>query len=161
MLETVLRIGLVHGEVWVTPPITGVAFWLSPEYPIVTEVDRDAAGWRAVGEAWGAEAFTRFRAFAADIGDVLASCVAESHWCLAWLCVDPGQQGQGIGSTLVRHMTARADRERLSCQLFTANLHNVPIYERLDFRVEQETILPRSGPRIWVMARQPEVETVG
>ena len=31
MMEMFLRIGLAHGEVWVTPPpITGVACWLSP-----------------------------------------------------------------------------------------------------------------------------------
>src|SRR6476469_8874830 len=37
MLETVLRIGLKHGEVWVTPPpIAGVACWISPTHPTVT-----------------------------------------------------------------------------------------------------------------------------
>lgn len=159
MLETVLRIGLKHGEVWVTPPpIAGVACWISPTHPTVTAADRDAAGWREVGAAWGAEAFTRYQAFAADVADVFGPLAAEPHWYLAWLCVEPGQQGRGIGSTLMRHMTARADAERMSCQLFTSAPRNVPTYERLGFRVMQETILPRSGLRIWVMARQPGVD---
>src|SRR5262245_18509977 len=33
-----LRIGLVHGEVWVTPPpIRGVASWLAPTHPALTQ----------------------------------------------------------------------------------------------------------------------------
>ncbi len=113
MMETVLRIGLAHGEVWVTPPIAGVACWISPAHPTVTAADRDAAGWRAVGAAWGAEAFARYQAFAADVAEVFGRLAAEPHWYLAWLCVEPGQLGRGFGSTLVRHMTTRTDAERV------------------------------------------------
>lgn len=156
MLETVLRIGLTHGEVWVTPPpIAGVACWILPARPIVTTEDRDAAGWREVGAEWGAAAFARYQVFAADVAGVLGALGAEPHWYLAWLCVEPSQQGRGIGSTLVRHMTARADAERVSCQLFTAAPRNVPTYEHLGFRVTEEAVLPRAGLRIWVMERQP------
>jgi hypothetical protein len=41
MMETTLRIGLAHGEVWTTPPpIAGVAAWMSPSHPKITEEDR-------------------------------------------------------------------------------------------------------------------------
>ena len=54
MMEMFLRIGLAHGEVWVTPPpIRGVACWLSPAHLTITQEDRNAAGWRGVGAAWG------------------------------------------------------------------------------------------------------------
>ena len=54
MMEMFLRIGLAHGEVWVTPPpIRGVACWLSPAHPTITAEDRNAAGWSGVGAAWG------------------------------------------------------------------------------------------------------------
>jgi hypothetical protein len=33
----------------------------------------------------------------------------QPHWHLAWLGVEPGHQGQGIRSILVRQMTTRAD----------------------------------------------------
>jgi GNAT superfamily N-acetyltransferase len=162
MLATVLRIGLTHGEVTQTsPPITGVACWISPAHPTVTAADRDAAGWREAGAAWGAEAFARFQAFAADVAELLAPVGVEPHWYLAWLCVEPSQQGRGIGGTLVRHMTARTDAERVSCQLFTAAPRNVPTYEHLGFRVLQARTLPRAGLRIWVMARQPGVDAAG
>ena len=54
MMEMFLRLGLAHGEVWVTPPpITGVACWLSPAHLTITAEDRNAAGWSGVGAAWG------------------------------------------------------------------------------------------------------------
>src|SRR5688500_2675363 len=112
MMASLLRIGLAQGEVWATPaPITGVAFWLSPVHPMITDEARDAAGGQEVGAAWGPEAFARFKAFAADLGDVAGSLSVEPHWHLAWLCVEPSQQGRGIGSALVRQVTTRADAE--------------------------------------------------
>jgi ribosomal protein S18 acetylase RimI-like enzyme len=155
MMETSLRIGLVHGEVWTTPlPIAGVAVWQSPSHPKITEEDRDAAGWREVGVAWGTEAFARFQQFAADMRDLPAE---EPHWHLNWLCVEPDHQGQGIGSTLVRQMTARVGAEGLGCHLFTFAQHNVAIYEHLGFGVAADTILPRTGLRLWTMVRSPAV----
>ena len=156
MMDTALRIGLAHGEVWsTTPPITGVAAWLPPAHPTVTEEERDAAGWRAVGTAWGAEAVDRYQAFATDLGEVTESLAREPRWHLSWLGVAPDQQGRGIGSSLVRPVTTRADAQGVACELFTLAARNVAIYERLGFRVTRETILPRSGLRLWVMARQP------
>ena len=159
MMASLLRIGLAQGEVWVTPPpITGVAFWLSPVHPMITDEDRDAAGWQEVGAAWGPEAFARFKAFATDLGEVAGSLSVEPHWHLAWLCVEPSQQGRGIGSALVRQVTNRADAEGVSCTLFTFTPRNVPIYEHLGFQVTLDTTLPRSGLRLWVMAHPPRVK---
>jgi ribosomal protein S18 acetylase RimI-like enzyme len=161
MMTSLLRIGLAQGEVWATPPpITGVAFWLSPVHPMITDEDRDAAGWQEVGAAWGPEAFARFKAFATDLGEVARSLSVEPHWHLAWLCVEPSQQGRGIGSTLVRQVTNRADAEGVSCTLFTFTPRNVPIYEHLGFRVMRATNLPRSALRLWVMARPPHGQSL-
>jgi GNAT superfamily N-acetyltransferase len=155
MLETSLRIGLTHGEVWTTPPpIAGVAAWMSPSHPKITEEDRDAAGWREVGASWGAEAFARFQEFATDMRDLPTQ---EPHWHLNWLGVEPSRQGQGIGSTLVRQMTFRADVESVACHLFTFAPQNVAIYAHLGFDVTTDTILPRTGLRLWMMVRSPAV----
>lgn len=159
MMKMFLRIGLAHGEVWVTPPpIRGVACWLSPAHPTITEEDRAAAGWKEVGAAWGREAVDRYQAFIGDRDNAVGSLAPESHWHLAWLGVEPGQQGQGIGSTLVRQMTTRADAEGIACWLFTFAWRNVPIYEHLGFHVTLDTNLPSSGLRLWVMARPPLVQ---
>jgi GNAT superfamily N-acetyltransferase len=57
--------------------------------------------------------------------------------------VEPGQQGRGIASALVRHVIARADAEGVACQLFTFAPRHVPIYGHLGFGVTRETTLPR------------------
>ena len=158
MMEMFLRIGLAHGEVWVTPPpIRGVACWLSPAHPTITAEDRNAAGWSRVGAAWGREAVDRYQAFIGDRDGAVGSLAPESHWHLAWLGVETGHQGQGIGSTLMRQMTTRADAERMACWLFTFAPRNVPIYKHLGFRVTRDTNLPHSSLRLWVMVRPPLV----
>jgi ribosomal protein S18 acetylase RimI-like enzyme len=158
LMAMFLRLGLAHGEVWVTPPpIRGVACWLSPAHPTITAEDRNAAGWSGVGAAWGREAVDRFQAFIGDRDGAVGALAPGPHWQLAWLGVEPGQQGRGIGSTLVRQMTTRADAEGVACQLFTFASRNVPIYEHLGFHVTLDTNLPSSGLRLWVMARPPRV----
>jgi ribosomal protein S18 acetylase RimI-like enzyme len=154
MMEMFLRLGLAHGEVWVTPPpIKGVACWLSPAHPPITEEVRNAAGWQEVGAALGGAAVDRFRAFLSDRDRAVSSLAPQPHWHLTWLGVEPGHQGQGIGSTLVRQMTSRADAEGTACWLFTFASRNLPVYEHLGFQVKLDTLLPTSGLRLWVMAR--------
>jgi GNAT superfamily N-acetyltransferase len=154
LMAMFLRLGLAHGEVWVTPPpITGVACWLSPAHSTISEEDRIAAGWRDVQAAWGREAADRYRVFVGDRDGAVGSLAPQPHWHLAWLGVEPGHQGQGIGSTLVRRMTDRADAEGVACWLFTFARRNVPVYEHLGFHVSLDTDLPSSGLRLWVMAR--------
>ena len=160
MMEMFLRIGLAHGEVWVTPPpIRGVASWLSPAHPTITAEEREAAGWQEVAAALGREAVDRFQAFINDRDGAVGSLAPEPHWHLTWLGVEPGHQGQGIGSTLVRQMTTRAEAEGMACWLFTFAPRNVPIYERLGFHVTLDTRLPASGIRLWVMAHLPRVQS--
>jgi GNAT superfamily N-acetyltransferase len=159
MMEMFLRLGLAHGEVWVTPPpIRGVACWLPPAHPAITEEDRNAAGWQEVGDALGREAVDRFQAFVGDRDAAMGSLAAEPHWHLTWLGVEPGHQGQGIGSTLVRQLTTGADAEGTACWLFTFAARNVPVYEHLGFHVTLDRTLPSSGLRLWVMARPPHVQ---
>ena len=158
MMQFVLRIGLAHGEVWTTPPpITGVASWISPDHPAVTQADRETAGFAEVRATWGPEAIARFYDIGADVGEAESLAPAEPHWYLHWLGTEPSAQGRGIGSTLVRQMTARADAEDVACQLLNFVSRNVPIYEHLGFRVILDTVLSRTGLRLWVMARQPPV----
>ncbi len=160
LMEMFVRIALAHGEVWVTPPpIRGVACWLSPAHSTVTAEERNAAGWREVQAAWGREAVDRYYAFIGDRDSAVGSLAPQPHWHLAWLGVEPGHQGQGIGSALVRQMTTRAGAEGMASWLFTFAPRNVPVYEHLGFRVTLETTLPASGLRLWVMAHPPRTQS--
>jgi GNAT superfamily N-acetyltransferase len=159
MMAMFLRLGLAHGEVWVTPPpIRGVACWLSPAHPTLSQEDREAAGWREVAAAWGRAAADRYQAFVSDMAGAVGSLAPQPHWHLAWLGIEPGHQGRGIGSALVRQMTTRADAEGTACWLFTFAPRNVPVYEHLGFHVTLETPLPASGLRLWVMAHPPRLQ---
>ena len=88
----------------------------------------------------------------------MGSLAPESHWQLAWPGSMPSHHGRGIGSTLVRQMTTRADAEGDACWLFTFTPRNVPIYEHLGFQVTLETTFPSSGLRLWVMAHPPRLQ---
>jgi ribosomal protein S18 acetylase RimI-like enzyme len=158
-MEMFLRIGVAHGEVWMMPPpIRGVATWLSPAHSTITAENLEAAGWREVEAAWGRRAADRLQVFLGESDGAVESLAPQPHWHLAWLGVEPGQQGQGIGSTLVRHMTTRADAEGMACWLFTFAARNGPIYEHLGFHVMLDKNLPSSGLRLWVMAHQPPAQ---
>jgi ribosomal protein S18 acetylase RimI-like enzyme len=118
MMPSVLCIGLTHGEVWSTPqPITGIASWISPAHLTVTQADREAAGFANVRASWGPEAVARFDDVRADVGEAESLAAAEPHWYLHWHGTEPSVQGRGIGSTLVRQVTTRADAEGVACQL--------------------------------------------
>jgi ribosomal protein S18 acetylase RimI-like enzyme len=158
LMQSVLRIGLTRGEVWTTPPpITGVASWISPAHPVVSQADREAAGFAEVRASWGPEAVARFYDVGADVAEAESLAPAEPHWYLHWLGIEPSAQGQGIGSTLVRQVFARADAEDVACQLLNFVPRNIPIYRHLGFRVILDTVLSRTGLRLWVMARPPLV----
>ena len=73
---------------------------------------------------------------------------------LGLLAVEPGLQGRGVGSALLRHGLARADADGLGAYLETGTLENVAFYERFGFRVIG-TIEPRTAPMHWAMWRQP------
>ncbi len=78
---------------------------------------------------------------------------AEPHYYLEYIGVEPEYQGQGLGSAILRHVTARADEEKAGCFLETASPQNVPLYQRFGFRVtDKKEII---GLPAWFMWRDP------
>lgn len=77
------------------------------------------------------------------------------HLYLAVLGVDPSRQGSGLGTALLEPGLARCDREAIPAFLETAKERNVAYYERFGFRVTDCVKLPRGGPPIWLMWRDP------
>lgn len=80
---------------------------------------------------------------------------APPHLYLAVLGVDPSAQGQGLGSALIAPGLARADEERWPVMLETANPDNLTFYARHGFAVIRRIDLPRGGPPVWLMWREP------
>jgi ribosomal protein S18 acetylase RimI-like enzyme len=78
-----------------------------------------------------------------------------AHYYLAVLGVEPELQGRGFGSTLMRPVLNRCDRERIPAYLESSKRRNVVLYERHGFRVVEELKLPKDGPPLWRMWREP------
>jgi GNAT superfamily N-acetyltransferase len=78
-----------------------------------------------------------------------------SHYYLAVLGVEPGFQGRGFGGALMQPVLTRCDREGIPAYLESTKRRNVVLYERHGFRVVEELSLPKDGPPIWRMWRDP------
>jgi GNAT superfamily N-acetyltransferase len=79
----------------------------------------------------------------------------ERHLYLAVLGTEPDRQGEGIGSALLGPGLALCDREGIPAYLESSKERNVAFYSRFGFRVTEEIRLPRGGPPVWLMWREP------
>jgi GNAT superfamily N-acetyltransferase len=77
------------------------------------------------------------------------------HWYLAVLGTEPDAQGKGHGSAVLQPVLERCDREGEPAYLESSKEKNIPFYERHGFKVTEEIALPKGGPPIWGMWRDP------
>jgi GNAT superfamily N-acetyltransferase len=78
------------------------------------------------------------------------------HWYLSGIGTDPPVQGTGVGGELMRSRLARCDAAGMPAYLESSKERNVPFYERHGFRVSGELSIPRGGPTLWLMWRDPQ-----
>ncbi|CAA9529859.1 MAG: Acetyltransferase, GNAT family [uncultured Solirubrobacteraceae bacterium] len=79
----------------------------------------------------------------------------EPHYYLNVLGVSPEAQGTGLGTRLIAPMLERCDREGVPAYLESSKERNLVFYERHGFRVTGEVMMPRGGPKLWLMWRAP------
>lgn len=141
---------------WTTDDHAGAAIWIPPgraasgligQLRLVPALAR-LTGWR------------RLRATSSALEELERRrhrhC-AGPHWYLSALGVEPGRQGEGIGSALVAPVLAAADVEVVPCYLETAVGRNVLLYERLGFDVVEELVLQGTDVHGWLMLRPASV----
>jgi ribosomal protein S18 acetylase RimI-like enzyme len=77
----------------------------------------------------------------------------KAHFYLEYLGVEPECQGKGFGSSILQHLSAKADEQGVGCYLENANPRNLAFYQRFGFQVihEKEII----GIPSWFMWRPP------
>jgi GNAT superfamily N-acetyltransferase len=83
----------------------------------------------------------------------------QPHWYLAFVGVDPGLQGRGLGAEVLRPVLDRADAEGTLCYLETPFRQTHGFYGRLGFELTRE-LQPDETPfeapaPVWTMSRSP------
>jgi ribosomal protein S18 acetylase RimI-like enzyme len=70
-------------------------------------------------------------------------------------------QGAGLGSSMVRALAGRCDREAAWLYLETATERNARFYERFGFRLLDKIVLPQIDLPMWELARAPGAKMAG
>lgn len=153
-----VRSAEIDGLVETTPRLAAVSLWFPPGY-------RPRIG-TYLRVSWLVGKMLR-SATPTQIGSALAwlsrweqrrvELVAEPHWYLEAVGVDPHRQRFGVGPALVQHGLARADRDGVATYLETKTDENVSPYRKLGFEVIHYTP-PEEEPLavpVWRMLRRP------
>jgi ribosomal protein S18 acetylase RimI-like enzyme len=135
-----------HGAAHVADDFLGGALWLPPGVGTDDEALMKLFS-ETVAEPTRSEAF-------AILEQVSAAHPAEPHWHLAFVGVDPRQQGKGIGAALLRYALAHIDEQGLHSYLESSNPANISLYQRHGFEVIREIRVGGSPPVI-PMVRVP------
>ena len=159
IFSVALRYALRYGEVTTTPEGTGAACWLPPESTTVSIKRLLRIGIVATTFQMGRLSVLRRMNSAEDyMRRIHEQCIAQPHWYLWVLGVEPERQGQGIGGRLLRAGLERADVSGLPCYLETMNPGNVPLYQKFGFRIAHEGEIPGNGVHMWSMIRPARTE---
>lgn len=88
-------------------------------------------------------------------GELIEEMLPDApHFYLMVLAVEPGRQGRGIGSRILREILAEADEASLPAYLETSKPSNLKLYRRHGFEVTR-TLYLEGGPPMWSMRREP------
>jgi ribosomal protein S18 acetylase RimI-like enzyme len=84
----------------------------------------------------------------------------EPHWYLPMIGVDPGKQGRGYGSALLKYSLELCDRDGKLAYLEASSTKSIPLYERHGFELVG-TIQVGKSPPLFPMLRKPRRLSVG
>jgi ribosomal protein S18 acetylase RimI-like enzyme len=101
--------------------------------------------WLGLGAMWRGTRLLR------TVQRIHSRSVSGDHWYLLALGVHPQHQGQGWGSTLLRHGLARAQSLQLPTYLETTNQRNLAFYQQHGFKLVGQRPVARDGPMVWGM----------
>lgn len=78
----------------------------------------------------------------------------QKYIYLMTLGVDPGFQGKGIGTKMLKALLEHADNEGLVIYLETATEQNIKFYEKYGFKIMKKVIHPVINVPQWCMVRE-------
>jgi GNAT superfamily N-acetyltransferase len=155
MFTTLARYDYLFGRVDRLDGFGAVATWLGPEHGAETPQRLSEAGFDQLPDQVGGAPLDRLSAFYAVVEEAHRHAVAEPHWYLRLIGVEPTQQGRGLGSMLLRHGLSRAHESGNGCFLETFQERNVPFYLSHGFQLVIDQTEPASGIRVWGFLRPP------
>jgi GNAT superfamily N-acetyltransferase len=141
---------LAHDEVWTTADLQGAALWAPPEKwrrPPQVMIRTAPVMLRALG--------VRVRSAFAALSVIERNHPPGPHYYLGGLGTAPAAQGTGVGSAVLAPVIERCDREGIGAYLESSKERNLAFYARHGFEVTREIRLPRGGPPLWLMWREP------
>jgi ribosomal protein S18 acetylase RimI-like enzyme len=155
--EALIGFALVYGEAWTTPEVSGIACWLPPGSSTITLWQMVRTGFALPLAVLRFERGARRRAMDlfAYTDRIHNRVMPGRHWYLQALGVEPASQGQGVGSSLIQPVLARADAAGLPCYLETETERNVTFYRKHGFEVKTAERFAGHGPMLWTMTRAP------
>jgi GNAT superfamily N-acetyltransferase len=146
-----IRQRMRHPGCWTAHAHEGAALWAPPGTWKVGARDGMVQGWPLVKASRGRSLLRILSMF-----EVEKVHPRQPHWYLAVLGTDPEHQGKGVGAALLAPILERCDAEGIPAYLESSKLANVPYYERFGFRVQREITIPRGGPTMPLMWREPQ-----
>ncbi len=151
MWRLVVPLFLPYNEAYVTDDGSGAALWLPPgvQRDMLPGLDTLWNGLRR----FGLGAFFRCFQFMSTLEKYHPR---EPHYYLFAIGVRCGSRGRGIGSALLHHVLQKCDQQKVGAYLESSNARNMSLYQRHGFEVQRTIKLPRSGPALSLMYRQPQ-----
>lgn len=119
------------GTAWCSDEGAAVAMWLPPG---VTPDDETI-----VDVLTGTVEVAKHQDMYAALDQMGRAHPNVQHWYLAWLAVEPGAQGRGLGADLLTRCLAVVDAQHQPAYLETPNPRTVPFYARHGFARVGET----------------------
>ncbi len=158
LFGAVLGYSLVYGLVHTTPAVEGAACWLVPGNTEITlwRILRTGLGLQRAVSRFNAKARREFLAILAYTDEIHKHKAPGPHWYLWALGVEPGRQGQGIGSRLIQPVLTQADKHGVPCYLETMAASNLAFYQKRGFKVVSDGLVPNQEIRIWTMLRKAQ-----
>lgn len=152
-----LRIGIKYGVVYGTsedlegiiilrPPTKEVSYWKYLtngviKFPIIFGIKS-----------------TKRITFVQAVRDSLRNIYMKlPHWYLELLAVDPKHQGKGFARMLLEPFLKYIDQAKLPIWLDTTNKGNLAFFEKFNFTVLEEIIIPNTNIITWFMVRYGEL----
>ena len=153
MLDIGLRkITFPYGETYVADGFAGAALWNPPDGR-PTGLLNDL---KLFGSLIGVVGLTRMPRVLGALNQLEQKHPKEAHYYLLAVGVEPDLQGRGIGTRLLAPTLERCDRDGIPAYLENSKERNLGLYERNGFTVVERFELPRGGPPVWRMWRDPQ-----